>query len=80
MSLSRVPLRFVFDLQKLGHGSIPYGAASELAGPQREGVVNWYETKLADDPDVPKRVLNGFVKLVLDGPNLTEELTRCAGC
>lgn len=56
-----------------GHGSIPYGAASELVGPQQEGVVDWYETKLANDPDVPMRVLNGFVHLRLDGPILTEE-------
>ena len=52
-----------------GHGSIPYGAASELAVPQ----VDWYETKLANDPNVPKRVLNGFVYLGLEGSVLTEE-------
>lgn len=53
-----------------GHGSIPYGAASELAG---AAPVEWYETKSAEDPNVPQRVLNGFVYLTLDGPNLTEE-------
>lgn len=56
-----------------GHGSIPYGAASELAPAEQEGVVEWYETQLANDPKVPMRVLNGFVQLSLDGSDLAEE-------
>jgi hypothetical protein len=51
-----------------GHGGVPWGQASEFNNPR----VMWYEKRLANDPDVPKRVLNGFVVISLDGPNLTE--------
>lgn len=55
----------------LGHGSVPYGNASELANIQQ---VLWYETETADDPDIPVRVLNGFAHLKLDNSNLSEVL------
>ncbi|HMD97432.1 MAG TPA: metallophosphoesterase [Terriglobia bacterium] len=51
-----------------GHGGLPWALASDLANPN----VAWYEKRLAHDPDVPERVLNGFAVLYLDGPNLTE--------
>ena len=35
--------------------------------------MEWYETKLAGDPNVPMRVLNGFVQLTLTGSELREE-------
>lgn len=52
-----------------GHGGLPWGQASELANNPN---VVWYEKRLANDPDVPERVLNGFAVLYLDGPKLTE--------
>ena len=55
----------------VGHGAIPYGNASMLAG---DAAISWYETKLAGDPNYPERVLNGFAKITLTGPNITEEL------
>ncbi len=53
-----------------GHGAIPYGNATVMAG--KPGV-EWYETKSANDPAVPVRVLNGFVRLTLQGKSLLEE-------
>ena len=61
----------------IGHGAIPYGDASELEGVEQ---VLWYETKNADDPDIPLRVLNGFAHLQLDGAALTESLVDENGC
>ena len=52
-----------------GHGAIPYGNASELAGNTN---VSWYETQNAGDKNYPERVLNGFVKISLDGNLLSE--------
>jgi hypothetical protein len=52
-----------------GHGALPWGQASDLAGSQQ---VAWYENRSAHDPDIPQRVLNGFAVLHLDGPNLQE--------
>jgi hypothetical protein len=34
--------------------------------------VDWFEARLAKDPEIPHRVLNGFAMLTLDGPNLKE--------
>jgi hypothetical protein len=34
--------------------------------------VLWYEKGLANDPDIPQRVLNGFAVLSLDGPDINE--------
>jgi Calcineurin-like phosphoesterase len=51
-----------------GHGALPWGSASDLANPK----VAWYETRSANDPDIPERVLNGFAVLYLDRPNLKE--------
>lgn len=56
----------------VGHGAIPYGKASELDDyPQQ---IAWYETQIAGDPNYPQRVLNGFMTVELDGPNLTEKM------
>lgn len=52
-----------------GHGALPWGEASDLANSPN---VVWYEKRLADDPDIPERVYNGFVLLTLDGPNIKE--------
>jgi hypothetical protein len=34
--------------------------------------VVWFENRLAGDPDIPQRVLNGFAILRLNGPNIQE--------
>jgi hypothetical protein len=52
-----------------GHGALPWGQASSLANSQN---VEWYENRSANDPDIPKRVLNGFAVLSLNGPNIQE--------
>jgi hypothetical protein len=52
-----------------GHGGLPWGQASELAN---NANVEWYETRPANDPDIPERVFNGFTILSLDGPNIRE--------
>ena len=52
-----------------GHGALPWGHALELANNPN---VVWYENRLAKDPDIPQRVLNGFAVLYLDGPNINE--------
>jgi hypothetical protein len=51
-----------------GHGGLPWGQAPSLANNN----VQWYETRSANDPDIPQRVLNGFAVLSLDGPSVTE--------
>ncbi|AUH51315.1 metallophosphoesterase [Chromobacterium sp. ATCC 53434] len=53
----------------VGHGAIPYGPAKLLDG--KPGV-EWAETRSADDSRYPERVLNGFVRLELDGAALSE--------
>jgi len=55
----------------IGHGAIPYGNASMLAGQPN---VVWYETTLANDPNYPERVLNGLAKIRLSGDSLREEI------
>ncbi len=52
-----------------GHGALPWGQASQLADNPN---VAWYENRLANDPDIPQRVLNGFAVLDLDGPEIKE--------
>jgi hypothetical protein len=52
-----------------GHGALPWGQSSDLANSPN---VVWYESRLANDPDIPKRVFNGFAVLKLDGPNIQE--------
>ncbi len=52
-----------------GHGALPWGQASQLANNPN---VAWYENRLANDPDIPQRVLNGFAVLDLDGPGIRE--------
>jgi hypothetical protein len=52
-----------------GHGAIPWGHAKVLeANPN----VDWFESRPANDPEIPLRVLNGFAMLSFDGPNLKE--------
>ncbi|WP_199155296.1 metallophosphoesterase [Chromobacterium sp. ASV23] len=55
----------------VGHGAIPYGPASILDGKPQ---VAWAETRSADDSQYPQRVLNGFIRLELNGMALTETL------
>jgi hypothetical protein len=52
-----------------GHGAVPWGHATVL---DSNANVDWFENRLANDPEIPKRVLNGFAMLSLDGPNLKE--------
>lgn len=52
-----------------GHGALPWGQASELANNPN---VQWYENRLAHDPEIPERVLNGFAVLYLNGPEIEE--------
>ncbi len=52
-----------------GHGAIPWGFAKVL---DKNPKVDWFEARLAKDPEIPHRVLNGFAMLSLDGPNLKE--------
>ncbi|WP_035058446.1 metallophosphoesterase family protein [Andreprevotia chitinilytica] len=54
----------------VGHGAIPYGRASVLAGNPH---VAWAETQFANDAQYPVRVLNGFIRVRLDGGALIEE-------
>jgi hypothetical protein len=55
-----------------GHGGLPCGQAIEME--HKESTVVWYENRLAHDPDIPLRVLNGFAMLYLDGPKIDEVL------
>lgn len=54
-----------------GHGAIPYGDSSELKG---DPAVLWYETELAQDPNYPERVLNGYAVVELKGRDLSEKM------
>lgn len=53
-----------------GHGALPCGVASELVD---NANVSWYETELAQDQNYPERVLNGFVKITLNGASIAEQ-------
>ncbi|HEV3200290.1 MAG TPA: metallophosphoesterase [Bryobacteraceae bacterium] len=53
-----------------GHAALPWGLATEL---QNNKNVTWFETRSANDPSDPKRVLNGYTKVRLDGASLHEE-------
>ena len=63
----------------LGHGALPAGVASDL---KEFTFVDWFEKCNASDPDDGLRIFNGFVRLELSGPTLTEtfydELGRVA--
>jgi hypothetical protein len=52
-----------------GHGALPCGRASSLS---KSANIVWNEDRLAGDPDIPERVLNGFAVISLDGPAITE--------
>lgn len=52
-----------------GHGAVPHGASSELDG---NDTLVWRESESAHDPEIPLRVLNGFVLLELQGETLEE--------
>jgi hypothetical protein len=52
-----------------GHGAVPHGAAPELDG---NDSYMWRESASADDPQIPLRILNGFVLLELQGAMLKE--------
>jgi hypothetical protein len=57
----------------LGHGGIPY-APFDPKYSQPTASVAWAETANANDPDEPRRALNGFGVLRIDGDKITEEL------
>ncbi len=52
-----------------GHGGLPCAEASDMK--EKPNVV-WYEKRLANDPEIPSRVLNGFAMLYLQGPEIDE--------
>lgn len=52
----------------LGHGALPRGNPTELT---KSNAV-WYENRSANDPDIPQRILDGFVVLKLDAANIQE--------
>lgn len=56
----------------VGHGAVPYGKASILNGKSKW--VAWAETQPANDSQYPERILNGFVRLTLNGKALQETL------
>ncbi|MGI4830415.1 MAG: metallophosphoesterase family protein [Janthinobacterium lividum] len=56
----------------IGHGALPWGQSTDLANAQAAGLIDWHENRLANDPDDPLRVYNGFAVLHLNGPDLTE--------
>jgi hypothetical protein len=56
----------------LGHGSIPWGYASDLAAAECKDTVLWFEKTNAADPNNKNRVYNGFVTLKLNGPSISE--------
>lgn len=51
----------------VGHGGVPY--APEISNP----ALQWTESDLAGDAEIPKRALNGFVVLRFTKQGLTEE-------
>lgn len=53
-----------------GHGALPQG--DPTAALKDKPNVTWFESRPAHDPDIPERVLNGFVALSLNGPELKE--------
>ncbi len=53
----------------IGHGALPVGFSSNL---NQSGHVEWFEKRSAGDVDDRDRILNGFVLIEIDGPNLTE--------
>lgn len=52
-----------------GHAALPYGDARELKDCPE---VAWYESGSAGDPEIPHRVLNGYIYLELEGGTLRE--------
>ncbi|UTM59599.1 metallophosphoesterase [Photobacterium sp. CCB-ST2H9] len=55
----------------VGHGAIPYGNARMLQG---NPDIAWYETRNANDPNIPLRVKNGFALVQLQAAQLTESM------
>jgi hypothetical protein len=54
----------------IGHGAVPYGVASDLAGAPE---VKWYEASPVPGDSMP-RVLNGHLEVILDGRSIEEKL------
>lgn len=57
----------------IGHGAIPYGVSSDLTTVTGSTVL-WAETKSANDPQYPERILNGYLMLSLNDASMTETL------
>ncbi len=55
----------------VGHGAIPYGEAELL---KNSPMVSWYESRSANDAEIPERVMNGCLVATLDGPDIREVL------
>lgn len=59
----------------IGHGGIPYLPAAHQSSP----VVEWAEDMWAGDRDEPRRACNGYLRLDLHGPAITETLVTEQG-
>ena len=57
-----------FKGRLVGHGGVPYGPD------QKSEAVEWLETELAGDHEIPKRALNGFALITLGEDGLDEKL------
>jgi hypothetical protein len=55
----------------IGHSALPWGLATELANNRR---IAWFESRSANDPEDPVRVLNGFALLSFNGPQVSEAI------
>ena len=54
-----------------GYGGIPRGRSEAL---EESDQVQFFESRLAADPELPQRVVNGFAMLRLEGPTLEERM------
>jgi hypothetical protein len=54
-----------------GHAAVPQGSPAQLL--KNKSNVTWFESRPANDPLIPQRVLNGFAMLTLDGDHIHEE-------
>ena len=66
LAVKYLPVRegsVLFDGRCVGHGGVPY--APDFSKGTSTITVDWSETTLANDPDEPRRGLNGFVFLAL---------------
>jgi hypothetical protein len=55
-----------------GHSALPMGHSSLLQSGKDNGNIIWFEDRNAKDPQVPVRILNGFVSLQIHGDQIIE--------